>query len=302
MKIIDYSIIEGNIDRILKTNDLYVVLKNNAYEFNMDKILNITEKKNIKGYFINTINEAKDLRAKTNKQIYLMGNYSKYIDDIKKYDVIPTASSLYEMKKYNEEKIKYALKINVGMNRFGINKIIDDILEDNYLSLIYAHFPVYDDASLDKIKIIQALASKYNKDYCVGGSILYNKTNSPLRLGYEIYRNSLSFYGKIISIREISANDYVGYLKEYKSTKKEKIAILDVGYYNGIRVGFNGNVYYKNRLYRVIGRICMNHTFIYADDEMKEGEYVEFISSNIPINNFIKANNSTEYESFLSLK
>lgn len=302
VKIINYEKIEENINEIIKTNRLYPVLKNDAYGFNINKLLNILEKKEIEGYFINTFDEAIALREKTTKPIFLMGKYINDITKLIKYNIIPTASSLEEIKLYSNNRINYAIKINVGMNRFGFDYINNELLKDKYLCLVYAHFPMLDDNTLNIIDNIKKHCDSYNKKYCVGGSILFGITNSSLRIGYKMYKDSIFLYGKIIGIRELSKNDTVGYNKEYKANKKEKIAILDIGYYNGIRVGFNGFVYYKNNRYKVVGRVCMNHMFILASDDMKLGEYVELISNNIGMKEFIKYNNCTEYEAFLSIK
>lgn len=302
LKIINYEKIESNINDILKTNKLYAVLKNDAYGFNISKLIKILDNKKIEGYFVNTIDEAISLRLITNKDIYLMGAYLDNIDKLIKYNIIPTASSINEINLYKSNRINYSIKINAGMNRFGFNKINERLLLDDMLILIYAHFPIYDNLTNNKIKNIENLANKYNKKYCVGGSILYGHTNSPLRLGFNIYKDSLSLYGKIIAIRRISINDFVGYNNEYRANKNELIAVLDIGYYNGIRVGFNGYAYYKSNKYNCIGRICMNHMFIKASSDMKIGEYVELISDNISLKEFIKYNNCTEYEAFLSIK
>ncbi len=178
----------------------------------------------------------------------------------------------------------------------------EELFKDNNLCLVYAHFPMVDENTNNIISNIKLMSEKYNKDYCVGGSILYGLTDSPLRLGYQMYKDSLYLYAKIIEIRELARNDSIGYNREYRSDKKEKIAILDIGYYNGIRVGFNGYVMYRNTKYSVIGRICMNNMFIKASNDMKIGEYVELISDNILMDEFIKYNNCTEYEALLSLK
>ena len=71
------------------------------------------------------------------------------------------------------------------------------------------------------------------------------------------------------------------------------IGVIDLGYADGLVTKCGGFlVYIDNKYYRLIGKACMNHTFVLIDDKVKVGDTVHFIS---PYNNIIN------YENFFGL-
>lgn len=303
MKVIDYSQIEENIKTIKKTNDIILVVKNNAYGFGIKRIVEIALKNDIRMFAVNTIAEAIELRRLTDRDILLFGYCVEYIDEIIKYQIIPTANSLDEIAIFNKNKIYYALEIDIGMNRFGIKEYNESIFNNQYLHHVYAHF-YNENINYSKIiNKIKKLCNKYNKKCHFGGSMLYSKTNESLRLGKLAYSDALRLYGNVVMIKRLAKGEAVGYDSLYKAENDDEIiAVVDIGYYNGLRVYYDGYTYINNNRYKVVGKICMNHSFIKIDDKVSIGDMVEFLGKNISIYEFLSHNNMTEYECFLSIK
>lgn len=302
MRVIDYSQIEENIKMIKKTNDIILVVKNNAYGFGINRIVEIALKNDITMFAVNKIEEAIELRGLTDKDILLFGYCVGYIDEIIKYQIIPTANSLDEIAIFNKHKIYYALEIDIGMNRFGIKEYNESIFNDPYLHHIYAHF-YNENINYSKIiKEIKALCYKYNKKCHFGGSMLYSKTNEALRLGKLVYSDALKLYGNVVMIKSLVKGESVGYDSLYKAEGDELIAVVDIGYYNGLRVKYDGYTYINNNRYKVVGKICMNHSFVKVDNNVFVGDRVEFFGENISVYEFLSHNNMTEYECFLSIR
>jgi len=71
---------------------------------------------------------------------------------------------------------------------------------------------------------------------------------------------ALSWYTKIIQIKDVPAGSFVGYGRTYRTYKKTKIAVLPVGYWDGYdrRLSNKSFVLIKGRRCPVIGRVCMN--------------------------------------------
>ena len=79
-----------------------------------------------------------------------------------------------------------------------------------------------------------------------------------------ILKPVLSWYTKVIQVKEIEKNSSVGYGQSYKVSKKTKIALIPIGYYDGYdrKLSNKGTVLIDGKKCNIIGRICMNLTII----------------------------------------
>lgn len=79
-----------------------------------------------------------------------------------------------------------------------------------------------------------------------------------------ILRPALSWRTKIIQIKELSSGSTIGYGATYKTSKKIKLALIPVGYWEGYdrKLSNNGEVLVRGYRCPIRGRICMNLTMI----------------------------------------
>lgn len=303
LKIVDYDVIDRNIKKIKETNDIVLVVKNNAYGFGLEKIVNIAISNNIKRFAVNNIEEAIKLR-KLNKdiKILLFGYQNGNIKLIKEYNINPTINDINELNLYSNEKVECCLEIDCGMNRFGVKEFNECILCNPYITEIYTHLYKRSKHNKDIIEKIAYLAQKYDKYFHIGGSIAYEYTKYPIRIANMIYEDSELFYGNIVFIKEVRKNETLGYDGEYKAKKNVMIGICNIGYYNGLRRNYKGRVSINNKYHKIVGRICMNQMFILIDCSVKIGDKVIIFGENITKNEFLFHNNLSNYESLLLIK
>ena len=83
-----------------------------------------------------------------------------------------------------------------------------------------------------------------------------------------ILKPALSFYSRITQIKTVEADSFVGYGCTYRTSTRSKIAILPVGYYEGIdrRLSNLGYVLIKGKRAPIRGRVCMNLTMVDITD------------------------------------
>ncbi|MBO5711221.1 MAG: hypothetical protein J6R47_00140, partial [Acholeplasmatales bacterium] len=136
----------------------------------------------------------------------------------------------------------------------------------------------------------------------IGGSIAYHYTNLPIRIGRIIYDDADALYGSIVYHHKAYKGEEVGYDGSYVLDHDTTIAIIDVGYSNGIRRDFSGEVYIKGKRAKVIGKVCMNHIYVACDFDIKIGDIVEFFGENMSKDEFLCKNFMTNYESFLLIR
>lgn len=75
---------------------------------------------------------------------------------------------------------------------------------------------------------------------------------------------ALSWYTKIIQVKELPADTNIGYGLTYKTKKKTKIAVLPIGYWEGYdrKLSNSGEVLIHGQRAPVLGRVCMNITMV----------------------------------------
>ncbi len=229
----------------------------------------------------------------------------KYVDVCIQNNVTITITSLTyakELIKYDIKNLKCHIKINTGMNRLGMNNP-DDVIETiNILKNktdiegIYTHIYEADNEINTNIqfnkfenivkksnynfKIIHAQASDALTNYdkldfingCRLGIIMYGFNNKiPLESTFKLK-------SQVIQIHEIKDNTTVGYNGLYEAKEGDRIAVIAIGYDDGvIRKNTGRNIYINNIAYPIVGNICMDMMFVKVDDKVNLYDEVEII-------------------------
>ena len=83
-----------------------------------------------------------------------------------------------------------------------------------------------------------------------------------------ILKPALSFYSRITQIKTIEPDSFIGYGCTYRTSARSRIAVLPIGYSDGIdrRLSNLGYVLIKGRRAPIRGRICMNLTMVDITD------------------------------------
>ena len=169
-------------------------------------------------------------------------------------------------------------------------------LKNIFLEGIYTHYANIEDTlnsdfameQLGKfqkaLQIIKAAGVKIpiRHTACTAATILYNQTFFDMvRVGIGLYglwpsretkvsaqerkieiklRPVLSWKTKVAQVKEVPKGETIGYGRTFKTSRKTKIAILPVGYWDGYDRGLSnsGRVLIRGRFAPVVGRVCMN--------------------------------------------
>ena len=301
MLVIDYSVIKDNMINLKGKNKLILSLKNDAYGFKIDKIVGIADKLGINEFMVLNILDAIKIRKISNEyKIIMAGPILLTRDEYLNYNILPTVTTIEEYIFCRTNKIPFYIKIKSSMNRFGL-ELRKNMLKDNLAIGCYIYAAKRDQNIINNIEYYDSIIKPYNKDFHFGGGIL-SGINGKLRVGALLYKGCRSFYAYILKVGYLKKGDSLGYNLAYIADRNHFYAILDVGYYNGIKKDFKGYVYREGKRYNVIGVVCMNNTFIYADSDFYPGEMVEFFGSNINEDIFLAYNDNSLYESFFSIK
>ena len=124
----------------------------------------------------------------------------------------------------------------------------------------------------------------YHYDMVRPGISLYGCVDNISLLKKFKIKPVIKLKGKILQIKEINSNEYVGYNQTFKSKKKIKVAIIGIGYADGIsrQLSNNGKIFYKKEFFKIIGRISMDSITIDISKSKSKiicGNYMEVINS-----------------------
>ena len=197
-----------------------------------------------------------------------------------------------------------------------IEKTKEIDFKNKNIRLILSHLSSADEYSnnysLKQKKIFTRLKNKFNNNKIIfslansHGAVL-NKSYlyDMIRPGIGIYggfenkklgkriKNVVNLKGKIIQIKYIKKNQYVGYNRTYKTKTKIKVAIVGLGYEDGIprSLSNKGYVYFKKDSFKIIGRISMD-TFTVdiskSSHDLNIGMYLDIINDEHKIDKFAK--------------
>lgn len=202
----------------------------------------------------------------------------------------------------NLNGIKTHLKVNTGMNRLGFNDVTE--LTQAYKSLdnvegIYTH--IYDAENhehteaqiqkfkeltsqipLEKIPIIHIGASEATLNYqkpdfangCRFGIVMYGFYAPE---DYNL-KSTFALKSEIIQINTLKPGESLGYGGTFIAEEETKIAVVPIGYADGIiRKNKGREVYINDKAYEIVGNICMDMLFVKVDNTAKIGDTVELL-------------------------
>ncbi len=200
-------------------------------------------------------------------------------------------------------RLEVHLKVDTGMNRQGIalselTHVIDVLKSNKKITIagMMSHLADADGPTglatqeqIGKWKIAlqnykRAIPESRNHIFhfaaTAGARYLSTAESNLVRAGIGLYgfdttqdkqlkvRPVLSFWSKIVNLKEIKAGEKIGYNFTFTAPKDMKIAVLPCGYYEGIprALSNNGFFYYKGTPLKILGRISMNLTVVDVTD------------------------------------
>ena len=289
-------------------------IKANAYGIGVIKTFEILYKNNCRHFFVATTEEALEIREKKlSANLYILnGLENNKLSIFNDNNIIPILNDKDEynlicknIKKY--KKLKFGIHVDTGLNRLGLS--LNELLNINF-NQMKVHILISHLSSADEYK------NKYNKvqnkkfkqaiNHMINAKFNSFSNSMGLILGenyhYDLVRPGISLYGghfdtkmkkiikpvislkgKVLQIKEISKNQFVGYNQTYKTNKKIKVAVLGIGYADGISraLSNNGQVYYKKKTFKIIGRVSMDSIIVDIsknNKSIKVGDYMEIIN------------------------
>lgn len=182
-------------------------------------------------------------------------------------------------------------------------------MENLYIEGVFTHFPVADSLSpedeaftrmqfrrfMDMISAMESCGIHPEIRHCCnsGGTILYPEyALDMVRPGIATYgvhpsaeladridlKPVMSLHSTIFQIRDYEPNISVSYGRTYTTAKKEKIAVVGIGYADGLSRSFSGKISFRlhGKQVQQVGRICMDMCMVNISNvpEAKVGDQI----------------------------
>lgn len=114
--------------------------------------------------------------------------------------------------------------------------------------------------------------------------------NEPLKKAFNLYT-------EVIQVKKASAGEYVGYGLMHKAKTDEYIAVIDIGYADGIgRRRSDTPVSINGKKYQIIGDVGMGMCEVLVDETVKRHDKVTVFGGDIPSTEITGKLNTTIYE------
>jgi alanine racemase len=278
-----------------------------------------------------------------NTPIMVMNSDIDALEQLIEFNLEPVVFSNEFLDKYSKQDSNSVLKIHIeidtGMHRLGyLENEIDALIEVISLSKnlkiasIFSHLSGSDDAIFDEftrfqISIFNNIASKIESS--IGYKTIKHISNTAAALRFEqkdldMVRLGIGLYGidpsklfgnllepvftlktHISQIKTVHANDSIGYSRKSISETERKIAVLALGYADGLNRSLSngiGGLYINNQFAPIAGNICMDMCMVDVSNiECKSGDEAILFGKDFPIAKVADQLNTIPYEILTSI-
>ena len=293
-------------------------IKANGYGLGDEYIYKLLIKLKCKHFFVATLEEGIKLnKINSNIYIYILNGIQNYNLKLFSKNLIPIINSNDEFARVSKTNLKFGLHIDTGINRLGINYnyVSKNIFSCQKIKLVISHLASADEFSntynitqrrrfdktiknFKKKNIIFSLANsngsilsdEFKYHMIRPGIALYGGNNKNIKLSKNL-KPVITFCGKIIQIKMINKNEFIGYNQTFKTKKTMRVAVIGVGYADGVprKLSNNGLVYYKSSKFKILGRVSMDSFTIditNSKHNLKVGDYIDLINKKYDVEKF----------------
>ena len=338
---IDLKKLEHNFNylksKLKKNTKIIGVVKAFAYGHGDIEISRKLEKLGAYALWVSDFEEGISLREAGIKSKIIVANPGlKSYEEIIKYslDIVIYNQRLLDLYASKKNDINIHIKFNSGMNRYGFEaqetaNIVEKIKANYHLKLlsICSHLASSDkkeksEFTLNQIAKFKTISknfellygAKIDKHILNSNGVLNfaNHQMDVVRLGIGLYGSSTDKNLKQISqlssvvtqIRDVVKGESVGYGPSFVAPENMKIAIIPIGYADGLNRKFSGigSVYINKKECKIIGNISMDSFAVNTSNiTIHEGEAVEIFGNNLSVNEIAKKINTIPYEIYSTL-
>jgi alanine racemase len=348
--VVDLDAIEANwqtLRRKLLTVECAAVVKANAYGLGLEAVTAKLAKAGCKTFFVADVAEARRARTRArDAAIYVLNGFSwdagEAFAELNVQPVINSTTELAEWDAFvaaNAWRGGAALHVDTGMNRLGISAEEAAALalrlqsEHHGITLLMSHLACAEapdhPLNTNQIRLFREIRMLYHGvpaslanssgiflgdathlDLARPGAALYGINPTPRR--DNPMRNVVELTGRILQVRKVQQGETVGYGAAWTAKRASRIAVVAVGYADGLLRSASGNdrkgggvaVVAGNRC-PIAGHISMDLICVdvseVAEGAVHRGDVVTFLGEALPVDEVAAAAGTIGYEILVRL-
>ncbi len=315
------------------------VVKANAYGLGVKKVAPLLYSAECRDFFVATADEALELVKiiPPDAKIYVFHGVKKGEEnDLAEHNIIPVINDFYQLEvwahkaKVEDLVLPAILHFDTGMNRLGFNwneakKVsLNDGLRFLDVKYVMSHLSSADEKESEQNTIQLKRMNEVRKHFPKASVSLSNSWGTlgekcyhfdMVRPGCALYgvkgnstagiKNVVTAKAKILQIREVTEDGFVGYGATKAVKAGAKLAVVPLGYADGYLRSLSNNSYafLREREFPLVGRVSMDLTVfdISAATKIKVGDELELIGNNYPVDEIAKNAGTIGYEILTNL-
>ena len=311
------------------------VVKDDAYGLSAEVVAKkLYEDGGCRSFFVAHAIEGQRIRNSVPKaSIYvLQGIGEDSLDIFRECKLIPVISSPNQFEFWKQNKIdgiKPVINVETGLNRLGFReKDLEALSEEDKkeFSMIMSHLSCGDakehfmnQHQLDNFRVLKNkffpnlpaslsasdgtfLGEDFQMDLVRLGAAMYGINTAPYRENQ--MKNVVTVKAPVLQIADLPKGDFVGYSATYRASDDRKIAIVSIGYGDGIPRSLSnvGKLFFNvsGKLYesRVLGRLSMDNIIcdVTDIDNLQVGDLAYILSDDYTLDDMGRDAGTISYE------
>jgi alanine racemase len=347
---VDLDAVEANwraLAHKLLTVECAAVVKANAYGLGLEPVTGKLAKAGCKTFFVADIAEARRARIRAREAaIYVLNGFSPpAADAFAELNAQPVINSTAELAEWDAFVTAQnwrggaAIHVDTGMNRLGISADEAAALalrlqqENHGITLLMSHLACAEIAghplTANQIRLFRELRMLYHGvpaslanssgiyvgdtahfDLARPGAALYGINPTPGQTNP--MRNVVELNGRILQVRKVAQGDTVGYGAAWTARRASRIAVVALGYADGLLRAGSGvdrkggsTAIVAEKSCPVVGYVSMDLACVditdLADNAVRRGDMATFIGENLPVDEAAASAGTIGYEILVRL-
>ena len=302
------------------------VVKANAYGTGARRVVQLLHQEGCQHFFVATPREGIVIRDLTTANIYVLSGpmNDAAVQQMSKHRLIPVLNTRDQLKRWeSNRKFPCAIHVDTGMQRLGFDSNSLDVLDFSSIKvcLLLTHLACADQpdhpqnevqiAQFEKVKTYfpNTLTSIGNSAAILNGEQFQGDVVRP---GIGLYGGNpfvnqkspvkpvCTLEGQVLQIRKVEPNVPVGYSAYFITSMQTRIAVVGIGYADGLSLALsnNGSVAFRGQRMPIIGKVTMDaiHVDCTQVTDLKESDFVEFFGPTISVDEVAATTNTIAYE------
>ena len=113
-------------------------------------------------------------------------------------------------------------------------------------------------------------------------------------------KQAFNLISEVLEIKDVKKGEYIGYGTLYQAKEDMRVAVVDIGYADGInKRRRNSKMEINGKLYQVVGDVCMGMTMLKIDDKVKKHDKVIVIGDKVDVKTISRCIGTSSYEAML---